>query len=97
MLTSSGRWFSSCERTEVNSAKAALLASSGLKTATRWQFWNASFTPKCRSNAPRIASLASARSNWPRSVSLGGGTAWSANSSPPARSSAATWLITVQA
>ncbi|CAM5561162.1 hypothetical protein SALBM311S_01306 [Streptomyces alboniger] len=62
---------------------------SGWKTATRWQFWKASATPKCRSRLARMASLDSARSSWPRSFSEGGGVWLSANSPVPERSSVA--------
>jgi hypothetical protein len=47
----------------VNSARAR--AAPGRNTAARWQFWNASRTPKWRSVAARMAELAIIRSSWP--------------------------------
>lgn len=53
----------------IGTAVSVLSTADVRKAATRWQFWKASFTPKCRSSPLRMASEASAHSSWPRSVS----------------------------
>ena len=93
---SSGRWLSTCPRGEVNSSYAAEPTAVGAKAAIRWQFWNTRATPKCRSMAPRMASLASARRSCPRACSDGGGTSCSPNGAPGlADMSATAALITL--
>lgn len=67
-MTSSGFWFSTWARGETKCAYSSRAA--GSNSAIRWQFWNATRTPKCRSTAARMASLATSRSPYQHSGCL---------------------------